>query len=260
MLVDISPPRTKREIVLERARQLVKSAGITKPPVDIEKLAHFLGVQRIVQVDFARTDACLLPGRNGHTILVKETSSQRRRRFSIAHELGHILLGASSIKLRGHILDKSNDKLNKEEQLCNQIAAELLMPEPLFRQEIIGKEPCIATIEELASKFQTAIEPTAIRYAGSDGNGVGIVYWEHYRDFLKSKWIAGKRHLCGETSRSLSDMTCGPIQAYYSEGELTHSYESFRNDSSLNLTCESRAYETGAFKFVLSLFREEKLG
>lgn len=251
---NMPPRRPKREAALGEARRLLSVAGITEPPVDVERLSRVLGVRKIVPVGFIATDACLLPDRNGHTILIKRTSSERRQRFSIAHELGHILLRARATKFRGG----NRERAAQEEKLCDEIAAELLMPQPLFEREMIRQEPSIEMICKLAKKFNTAIEPAAIRFGKLSRADIQVVHWEKQGNFLRAKWVSGARLVPYGSRRSVWDMTSGPCQAYHAGDEIITSYEAPRKGAPhLNLVCQSRAFDLQPFRFVLSLIQDE---
>jgi Zn-dependent peptidase ImmA (M78 family) len=55
---------------------------------------------------------------------LKKSDSESRRRFTLAHELGHIVLHQHKVRFR----DAQNTPFNQEEAQANRFAAELLMP------------------------------------------------------------------------------------------------------------------------------------
>lgn len=59
-----------------------------------------------------------------------------RQRFTIAHELGHIILGHKGISFRDSNLQYKDFILRMNEVTANSFAAELLMPEILLRQAL----------------------------------------------------------------------------------------------------------------------------
>jgi len=248
---DMPPQNSKRQAALGEAQRLLAVAEVTGPPVDVERLSRLLGVREIIPIGFTSTDACLLPGRNGHTILIKRTASERRRRFSIAHELGHILLRARSTKFRGG----NRERAAQEERLCDEIAAELLMPEALFRREMMGVKPSVEAICDLAKRFDTAIEPAAIRFGKLGGNSVQVVCWQRQAHSLTAKWVSGARFVPYRSARSIWDMTSGPVQAYHGADDVITTYEEAGSDPSM--ICESAGFDSVPFRFVLSVLRQE---
>jgi hypothetical protein len=90
-----------------------------------------------------------------------------RRRFVIAHELGHLLLGHGADILRlcdeQDLLEWSKGQQAAENE-ANEFAAELLMPEAFFRPHCQTGDPSLKVVERLADEFETSLTATAIRY------------------------------------------------------------------------------------------------
>ena len=61
------------------------------PPVDVERLARQLGVDEIVRAPLVE-DGRLERRRGSTRIRLRNDISHQRMRFTIAHELGHLLL------------------------------------------------------------------------------------------------------------------------------------------------------------------------
>jgi IrrE N-terminal-like domain len=120
-------------------------------PIDVRAIAAALGV------DIAHRDllqAGRLEHRSGQATIVisSKMQSTARRRFTIAHELGHLWLATSSYKLA---FDRT-----AEEQFCNSFAAALLVP----REWLIDSKPktrSMAELETLAYRAQVSW-PTAL--------------------------------------------------------------------------------------------------
>ena len=78
----------------------------------------------------AETMPPLDSARKGYKIILQDTGHSKlstRQRFSFAHELGHLLLKNSDS-------ERSIDTKKTEEQICDQIAAEILMPRADFQK------------------------------------------------------------------------------------------------------------------------------
>jgi len=80
-----------------------------------------------------------------------------RRRFTIAHELGHVLLGHVSKGKKAKRDVNFNARGDWDEVDANAFAAELLMPEPHIREKVKSE----TNISTLAAYF--GVSPTAIR-------------------------------------------------------------------------------------------------
>jgi Zn-dependent peptidase ImmA (M78 family) len=108
-------------------------------------------------------------------IVVNAKHYPNRRRFTIAHELGHYFLhrSFSNVFFDESLLffrdEKSAQGTKTQEIEANTFAAELLMPEQLLRQRL-SQEPLDAlddveksALEELAAEFQVSSQALTIR-------------------------------------------------------------------------------------------------
>lgn len=104
------------------AIEVTRACGAAVPPekpIDLRKLSKHIGVRRIAAVDMV-SDGRLDRQPEGPSVYYRYGIRGGRRRFTIAHELGHLLLGNSDV-FNGLEFDEI-------ERLCNAFAAELLMP------------------------------------------------------------------------------------------------------------------------------------
>lgn len=239
--------RSRRERAIASAKDLLTTAGVAQPPINIERLARYLGVREVVTADFLDADACLVTGRSGHRIVVKDKSSKRRRRFSIAHELGHLLLSHGGISYRGAKIAERK----REERLCDLIAEELLMPIELFRPRAEARLRGVTAIESLATEFDTAIESTAIRYGEFMRHELAVGFWNPRNQPVELKWSTGRLPKSLLSSRSSKDMSFGPAIAALTN-EVIFTYESNAADGTLDTICESKAFGDN-YSFVLTV-------
>lgn len=97
----------------------------------------------------------------------KSISEQGKKRFVVAHELGHILLH-STIRQTDCFQYGEADKLSyrqsDEEREANYFAAELLMPEDIFVPAMRPVEPSFDEIRRLSDCFGTTLSATAIQF------------------------------------------------------------------------------------------------
>jgi len=104
-------------------------------------------------------------GRLGIISVNKSIPEEGRKRFAIAHELGHFELHAAS-----QIIFCAEDDMfvwneNKEQEIeANEFAANLLMPRDIFMRYLKPEQPNMDSIIELADKFRTTLTATALRY------------------------------------------------------------------------------------------------
>lgn len=156
-----------RKAALESSR-IIDRFGITKPgDIRLKDIAFALGVD-VIEGRLEGAAASLV--RCGDKAIIrisdKETDPNRKR-FSIAHELGHFVLR------HGHKLHKvcSTHDLNtwyggSEEMQANTFAAELLLPNVFVRPLCDVDAPDISfdLIRKIASIFHVSLTATAIRF------------------------------------------------------------------------------------------------
>ena len=134
---------------------------------DLQTLARRWGITSIEEQDIG-SEAMLLPTNNGYSIVLKKVNSAgqlARQRFSLAHELGHLLLQKSEPRGSVGALMKHRDHghSNEEERLCDQIAAEILMPRLTFEEDGWMEGWSVRNVRLLASKYNTSVTATARR-------------------------------------------------------------------------------------------------
>jgi Zn-dependent peptidase ImmA (M78 family) len=101
--------------------------GISCPPTDLEQIARRLAVSQITSRDIGGSGE-LHKIDDKFMIVTAEELPAARRRFTIAHELGHILTES----IGAHAPDAGREL----ERLCDLIATELLMPTDRFREHL----------------------------------------------------------------------------------------------------------------------------
>ena len=122
------------------ARKLLKDAGITEAPVNLRKILDYLKTRHDLEIwrfPFDKMDGILVTIDGQPTIGFNPDTSWVRRRFTIAHEIGHFLMGHTC-----------NSTVNAEAE-AGQFAAELLMPLAFLKVDF-PKEP---DLEKLSYRY-----------------------------------------------------------------------------------------------------------
>jgi Zn-dependent peptidase ImmA (M78 family) len=156
-----------------------------KTPTDLvlEDLAFAMGVL-VVCGRLENCDARLLrKGERGLIRVSDAISEPGRRRFAIAHELGHWELHKNVSQA---VACTSEDMVKKykaspEEVEANYFASSLLMPEPLFGPRCDGKRPSVELVRTLADEFGTSLTATAIRIVELSQDYCAVVFSENGR-------------------------------------------------------------------------------
>lgn len=104
-------------------------------------------------------------------------NTYERKRFCIAHEIGHLEMRHSGLSCSSDDIDSWAHKpaATNRETLSNQFAAALLLPERFLADRCVGHEPSLDHISQLASEFRVSLTATAIRYADLCQELVAIV-------------------------------------------------------------------------------------
>jgi len=104
-------------------------------------------------------------------IYVNNTSAKTRQMFTLFHELAHLLFHTSGIDTQGdHYITTLPTRQRLIETVCNQFAAQFLVPEAAFAQAIAGHDHSERTAELIATRFHVSREVI-------------------YRKFLDRRWI-----------------------------------------------------------------------
>ncbi|OGO52535.1 MAG: hypothetical protein A2148_08555 [Chloroflexi bacterium RBG_16_68_14] len=119
------------ELCRRRAREALQEQGITEPPVRAEAVARGHGLV-IDYVSRGRGFSGRLL-RERRVIEVEQSTHPHRQRFTVAHELGHYILGHSPVSCVFDDRDISDPRRINEFQ-ANVFASELLMPETWIRE------------------------------------------------------------------------------------------------------------------------------
>lgn len=151
----------------QRANDLRSSYFLTSlPDISIEDIAFDIGVT-IQTRKLEGSDAALLV-RNGRGVIVLSTSIQEegRRRFAIAHELGHFLLHAKqhSAFLCTEEMFLQWYKSSPEEFEANTFAVEFLLPNDEFKIAANKRQLSSNVVSDIAAMFGTSLTSTLIRY------------------------------------------------------------------------------------------------
>ena len=162
--------RARRSEIEQRAKEVLSQHGLYSLPVDPVRLANKIGV-KVNNAKFADDAWAALIAKRNHVarIFVEQSDPPYRKRFSIAHELGHHFL---HLPEEGQIVDKRADMFREREPAvgpisedrireiqANWFAAALLMPADLVRAEW-NKNP---SMKHMARLFNVSEEAMGYR-------------------------------------------------------------------------------------------------
>lgn len=106
-------------------------------PVRLSELAKAFGVPVKAATLAPGISGEIRPGENGFVIRINRHDPAKRQRFTVAHELAHFLLHADQIGtgISDDVLYRSSLSDRREAQ-ANRLAADILMPDDLVRQQV----------------------------------------------------------------------------------------------------------------------------
>ncbi len=174
-------PRAERLEIERRANEILANAGAFEVPVNLSKVARALGV--IVHFDALedKVSGVLVVKGAERNVLINAGHHSNRQRFSLAHELGHLVLHDSegdrlfidtNMRVYQRVGASTDDAYNQpgsttspqEEKEANQFASSLLMPGELVQRAAqdldLSDESDVAYLARL---FQVSDQAMAIR-------------------------------------------------------------------------------------------------
>ncbi|TXN74641.1 ImmA/IrrE family metallo-endopeptidase [Methylobacterium sp. WL8] len=168
-------------------KRILQAEPNLQVPVPIQELCARLGILRIEDLDTDAFEGGLVTDakRSDGTILARR-GGEPRRRFTIAHELGHFLMAhhipdqpdrfscKTSDMLR--ITAKADDPRQRREVEANRFASLLLMPPHLLRGGMTAfREPDLQHVLALAREFAVGKETAARAYVQYHAERIAIV-------------------------------------------------------------------------------------
>lgn len=182
------------QYVREFVEQVIAKAGIKSLPVDLGAVAK---IQRVLNVDHrSMGDIRGMTERvKGGFNITLNSDFPYMERFTLAHELAHTMLTPESWTSEG-IHRRTRAKGDSLERLCDDIAAELLMPtkwaQPAVRSGRIGTTNLI----RFARRFDASLHSGAIRYAELSMQKLAVSLWRIENGSIHAEWEIGDGDLC----------------------------------------------------------------
>jgi len=167
----------RRKHIRRIVERLLEECKIEKPPVDVRRVARVLGAT--VREAQAENDLSgflhRIPGGDRVLIGVNRAHAPGRKRFTIAHELGHLLLhGTEDFHVdKGFQVYKrdarSTEGSDRSEIEANLFAAELLMPVTFVVEDLREREAIDLSkddeLERLAKRYHVSPQAMTFRLA-----------------------------------------------------------------------------------------------
>jgi Zn-dependent peptidase ImmA (M78 family) len=131
---------------------------------------------------------CLTVGTKS-IIRINSNLSALRQRFTLAHELGHLILGVPAVV--GESFEDMLRSNSEEERQVNELASELLIPRDVVRNSLQSLPIVAMELRKLAKKANVSELATAIRVCNLAAEvglvNASVVSFE-YNDAVKWQW------------------------------------------------------------------------
>jgi len=145
--------------------------------IDLLAVVGFLGRLTIDEGGLEGAEGRILWSQKGAVIRIKAGLWPGRKRFTLAHEIGHFVLHKNNPQGRydtGHQFAIWNEA--NEEAEANVFAAELLMPDYLFLPRLKRQTPSLKNLDQLAEEFAASRLSTALQYVHYCHEQVALVF------------------------------------------------------------------------------------
>ena len=160
------------------ANKLLREVGQHSPPVNVELIAEHLGAAVRREESDGEISGALYRLDDGPIIGVNGSHVRERQRFTIAHEIGHLVLhedpvfvdrvylAPSSARRPTYLRDaRSSQAIDSREIEANKFAAAILMPSTMIRDSLANMQiPVDAEgVRELADCFEVSEQAMGFR-------------------------------------------------------------------------------------------------
>jgi Zn-dependent peptidase ImmA (M78 family) len=166
-----------------QAQNLLNSIGLDEiTHMDLKVFAAGLDAI-VIEEDLNKCEGRIIFGERQSVIKIDSAiKSLARKRFVIAHEIGHLIMhkGVSLPEdtfYHFNLIEGIEDylKFGIQEVEANEFAGELLIPTHLFEIEARGKKFGPKLIKELATRFQTSLTAVIFKYLKCDISPICVV-------------------------------------------------------------------------------------
>lgn len=150
-------------VALEHARALARDHAGKDGSQDILAMASDLGVSSVEPRDISSDGYLGVLHDKSVVIRYRRDNSANRNRFTIAHELGHILIARALGRGLERRVDREGTRDNAEERAANRIASELLMPEESVAQALSARHTIWSVVHGLRRRFRVSETAMVLR-------------------------------------------------------------------------------------------------
>lgn len=156
---------------------LGEEAGIgTEPPINLAAIFDKFGIPTPKRATLPGQQGLLVNSDLG-IIFIEERDRETRQRFSEAHELVELLFAAMPTRNNAYSRDVGNFKYATKERLCNEGAAELLMPAASYLPRVDRLGISFETGRSLAFEYEVSLSAALVQMAKIGPGRHAVVLW-----------------------------------------------------------------------------------
>jgi Zn-dependent peptidase ImmA (M78 family) len=170
-------------------------------PYDPFLLADHLGV-RVHEIDLKGVDGYVESFGSDYRVFISCRSSIVRRRFTLSHELAHVIFMRTAkkggirdsylVRYRRNGLPTSEFQDEREERLCNAFAEEFLLPTEILRQRDFSSDLRPSDILGIATEFRVSMHAAAVKFSKLfSGHRLVSSLWNLKTPWPVATWWAG---------------------------------------------------------------------
>jgi len=211
--------------------------------VDLQFILEKLMI-KLIYKDLGRgiDGACKSEGIKKLIVLNPNIDNEKRKRFTLAHEIGHLLIHHNAYLCNKDCFRAYKTQSNEERE-ANDFAAELLLPQNEVSQILNSDDLTFELIKNVAEKYNTSLFVAGIRLAQLFKDNAMLVVHDGYRvswkvpsnncflkisDIIAPNVLANKtndnnRHISGEINsqcwleNDIEDLICEEESHYFSK-------------------------------------------
>ena len=178
-------------------------------------LAQSLGAERVVwETRTTGTEDGMVEVVDDRVLVsVRRTRGPSRARFTLAHEIGHLVLAQPDLKL---VQMRRRSGLEDAERFCDAFAAALLMPRDWLEREYDRQPESLDTLLACSGKTKTSLSATLWRLRGTLSWSTSLLHWRYSDGAWRMVGLTGvpyrlRRELSttGETQRLFEELPSG---------------------------------------------------
>ena len=175
--------------------------------------------------------------------------SPERRRFTIAHELGHFILHRG--QQQSFNCDKESvysgiDTIRVIEREADDFASNLLMPGDLLRDWISNQRIDLRVLSGIAKRFQVSIEALCIRFIKFTTQRAILVYWDN--GYVKYEWRSSSAVKTRAKIRRSGDPAEPPSGTLAADASVTQEWDGMEMSAAIWCPEEAQHMKLREFK------------